>query len=45
MTQVRRKLNVYFFGVVAPSLSDQLTYYGATAGCAIITMFAVLAVC
>ena len=37
MTQLQRKTNEYFFGVEDPAISDQLMYYGATVGCAIIT--------
>lgn len=28
MTQIRRKVNVYFFGEARPAVSDQVTYYG-----------------
>ena len=45
MTHFRRKTNEYFFGVDEPAIVDQLTYYGATVGCAIITIFAVVVVC
>lgn len=31
MTQIQRKMNVYFFGAENPAISDQVTYYGTLA--------------
>ena len=38
MTQIQRKLNVYFFGEANPAISDQVTYYGTLAAGGLLTV-------
>ena len=39
MTQIQRKLNVYFFGEANPAISDQVTYYGTLAAGGLMAVF------
>lgn len=44
MTQIQRKVNVYFFGVARPAVSDQVTYYGTLVAGGLMTVLTLVSI-